>query len=93
MTTLRKTKPFGKKPTPADQNESVGVSNSSAAASDDSVRDAQTAKEAFRRTQEAPLDWFTERRHGELGPLGAKSMSESPYNPVAPALANSIARA
>ena len=29
----------------------------------------------------------------ELGPLGAKSMSESPYNPVAPALANAIADA
>jgi putative selenate reductase molybdopterin-binding subunit len=29
----------------------------------------------------------------KLGPLGAKSMSESPYNPVAPALANAIARA
>ena len=29
----------------------------------------------------------------QLGPLGAKSMSESPYNPVAPALANAIARA
>ena len=29
----------------------------------------------------------------DLGPLGAKSMSESPYNPVAPALANAIARA
>ncbi|SEJ24397.1 molybdopterin-dependent oxidoreductase [Demequina mangrovi] len=28
-----------------------------------------------------------------LGPLGAKSMSESPYNPVAPALANAIRRA
>ena len=26
----------------------------------------------------------------EIGPLGAKSMSESPYNPVAPALANAI---
>jgi putative selenate reductase molybdopterin-binding subunit len=25
-----------------------------------------------------------------VGPLGAKSMSESPYNPVAPALANAI---
>ena len=25
-----------------------------------------------------------------LGPLGAKSMSESPYNPVAPAIANAI---
>ncbi|WP_084130784.1 molybdopterin cofactor-binding domain-containing protein [Demequina sp. NBRC 110055] len=29
----------------------------------------------------------------ELGPYGAKSMSESPYNPVAPALANAIRRA
>lgn len=29
----------------------------------------------------------------EIGPMGAKSMSESPYNPVAPALANAIARA
>ncbi|TGD86810.1 aldehyde oxidase [Mycolicibacterium sp. CH28] len=28
-----------------------------------------------------------------LGPMGAKSMSESPYNPVAPALANAIADA
>jgi len=26
----------------------------------------------------------------ELGPLGAKSMSEAPYNPVAPAVANAI---
>ena len=26
----------------------------------------------------------------KIGPLGAKSMSESPYNPVAPALANAI---
>jgi CO/xanthine dehydrogenase Mo-binding subunit/aerobic-type carbon monoxide dehydrogenase small subunit (CoxS/CutS family) len=29
----------------------------------------------------------------ELGPLGAKSMSESPFNPVAPALANAIRNA
>ena len=29
----------------------------------------------------------------ELGPFGAKSMSESPYNPVAPAVGNAIARA
>ena len=28
-----------------------------------------------------------------LGPYGAKSMSESPYNPVAPAIGNAIARA
>ncbi|MBH5146500.1 molybdopterin-dependent oxidoreductase [Rhodococcus erythropolis] len=29
----------------------------------------------------------------EIGPMGAKSMSESPYNPVAPALSNAITRA
>ncbi len=29
----------------------------------------------------------------DLGPFGAKSMSESPYNPVAPALANAVRRA
>ncbi|MCW2810571.1 MAG: aldehyde oxidase [Friedmanniella sp.] len=29
----------------------------------------------------------------DLGPYGAKSMSESPYNPVAPALANAVAAA
>ena len=28
--------------------------------------------------------------HSPLGPLGAKSMSEAPYNPVAPAVANAI---
>ncbi|TFC93877.1 MULTISPECIES: molybdopterin cofactor-binding domain-containing protein [Cryobacterium] len=28
--------------------------------------------------------------HDVLGPFGAKSMSESPYNPVAPALANAV---
>jgi len=28
--------------------------------------------------------------HDGLGPFGAKSMSEAPYNPVAPALANAI---
>ncbi|MBJ7472093.1 MAG: molybdopterin-dependent oxidoreductase, partial [Solirubrobacteraceae bacterium] len=28
--------------------------------------------------------------HDDLGPLGAKPMSESPFNPVAPALANAI---
>lgn len=29
----------------------------------------------------------------DLGPFGAKSMSESPYNPVAPAIANAVRRA
>ena len=28
--------------------------------------------------------------HDRIGPLGAKSMSESPFNPVAAALANAI---
>jgi putative selenate reductase molybdopterin-binding subunit len=28
--------------------------------------------------------------HDAVGPLGAKSMSESPYNPVAAALGNAI---
>ena len=28
--------------------------------------------------------------HDRIGPLGAKSMSESPFNPVAPAIANAI---
>ncbi len=31
--------------------------------------------------------------HDNLGPFGAKSMSESPYNPVAAALGNAIRRA
>ncbi len=33
--------------------------------------------------------WFAPT-HDSIGPLGAKSMSESPFNPVAPALANAI---
>ena len=33
--------------------------------------------------------WFAET-HDPFGPFGAKSMSESPYNPVAAALANAI---
>jgi len=28
--------------------------------------------------------------HDTVGPMGAKSMSESPFNPVAPALANAV---
>jgi CO/xanthine dehydrogenase Mo-binding subunit len=28
--------------------------------------------------------------HDDLGPFGAKSMSEAPYNPVAPAVANAV---
>ncbi len=33
---------------------------------------------------------FFAQTHDSIGPLGAKSMSESPYNPVAPALANAV---
>jgi putative selenate reductase molybdopterin-binding subunit len=31
--------------------------------------------------------------HDSIGPMGAKSMSESPYNPVAPAIGNALADA
>ena len=33
---------------------------------------------------------FADTRDGVVGPLGAKPMSESPFNPVAPALANAV---
>lgn len=37
-----------------------------------------------------PTEVLFAETHDPLGPLGAKSMSEAPYNPVAPALANAI---
>ncbi len=37
-----------------------------------------------------PTEVLFASTHDPLGPLGAKSMSEAPYNPVAPALANAI---
>jgi putative selenate reductase molybdopterin-binding subunit len=37
-----------------------------------------------------PTEVLFATTHDALGPLGAKSMSEAPYNPVAPALANAI---
>ncbi|MET9199708.1 molybdopterin cofactor-binding domain-containing protein [Gordonia sp. NPDC003585] len=40
-----------------------------------------------------PTEVFFAETSDDLGPYGAKSMSESPYNPVAPALANAIRRA
>ncbi|GLP77080.1 hypothetical protein TUM20983_41900 [Mycobacterium antarcticum] len=40
-----------------------------------------------------PTEVYFADTYDVLGPFGAKSMSESPYNPVAPALANAIARA
>jgi putative selenate reductase molybdopterin-binding subunit len=33
------------------------------------------------------------KTHDSIGPMGAKSMSESPYNPVAPAMGNALADA
>jgi len=33
------------------------------------------------------------KTHDSIGPMGAKSMSESPYNPVAPAMGNALAAA
>ena len=46
------------------------------------VDDAGTVTTPVLRQYQATAD--------ELGPYGAKSMSEAPYNPVAPALANAI---
>jgi putative selenate reductase molybdopterin-binding subunit len=37
-----------------------------------------------------PTEVYFAQTCDELGPFGAKSMSESPYNPVAPAIANAI---
>lgn len=37
-----------------------------------------------------PTEVLSADTYDRLGPFGAKSMSESPYNPVAPALANAI---
>lgn len=37
-----------------------------------------------------PTEVYFADTYDQLGPFGAKSMSESPYNPVAPALANAI---
>ena len=54
----------------------------------------RSAPTTCRRSPTCPSPRSTSpTRSDDLGPLGAKSMSESPYNPVAPALANAIARA
>ncbi|MDR7035961.1 CO/xanthine dehydrogenase Mo-binding subunit/aerobic-type carbon monoxide dehydrogenase small subunit (CoxS/CutS family) [Methylobacterium sp. BE186] len=37
-----------------------------------------------------PTEVLFAQTHDRIGPLGAKSMSEAPFNPVAPALANAI---
>ena len=38
-------------------------------------------------------DVYFAQTYDSIGPLGAKSMSESPYNPVAPAMGNALADA
>ncbi|CAN5320739.1 molybdopterin-dependent oxidoreductase [soil metagenome] len=38
-------------------------------------------------------DVYFAKTHDSVGPMGAKSMSESPYNPVAPAMGNALAAA
>lgn len=40
-----------------------------------------------------PTEVYFADTNDDLGPFGAKSMSESPFNPVAPALANAVRRA
>jgi CO/xanthine dehydrogenase Mo-binding subunit len=56
--------------------------------------DLNTVEVVSTRTADLPMtEVYFADTYDELGPLGAKSMSESPYNPVAPALANAIARA
>ena len=37
-----------------------------------------------------PTEVLLADTYDELGPFGAKSMSEAPYNPVAPAIANAV---
>jgi putative selenate reductase molybdopterin-binding subunit len=60
------------------------------------VREGEVLTRTFRNYRvpqfaDVPLtEVLFARTHDELGPLGAKSMSEAPYNPVAPALANAV---
>jgi CO/xanthine dehydrogenase Mo-binding subunit len=64
------------------------------------VTDAGTIANPVFRTYRVPqfadvpvTEVFFADTSDDLGPFGAKSMSESPYNPVAPAIGNAIARA
>jgi len=60
---------------------------------DDAGRVTTTAFRNYHVPQVADVpetEVYTATTHDALGPLGAKSMSEAPYNPVAPALANAI---
>ncbi|MFP5021687.1 molybdopterin-dependent oxidoreductase [Pseudonocardia phyllosphaerae] len=63
---------------------------------DDDGRVANPAFRTYRVPQMADVpdtEVLFAATHDELGPFGAKSMSEAPYNPVAPAIGNAIARA
>jgi putative selenate reductase molybdopterin-binding subunit len=63
------------------------------------LRDGEVLTRAFRhyhlpQLADIPVtEVYFADTHDGLGPLGAKSMSEAPYNPVAPALANAIRHA
>ena len=63
------------------------------------IRDGRVVNGSFRDyhmptfADVPPTEVVFAQTEDRLGPLGAKSMSESPFNPVAPALANAIADA
>jgi len=60
------------------------------------VRDGEVITRAFRHyrvpqiADVPPTEVLFADTYDELGPRGAKSMSEAPYNPVAPAIANAV---
>lgn len=60
------------------------------------VRDGEVLTRAFRHyrvpqmADVPPTEVLFADTYDELGPRGAKSMSEAPYNPVAPAIANAV---
>ncbi len=63
---------------------------------DDDGRVANPVFRTYRVPQSADIpdtEVYFAQTDDSLGPFGAKSMSESPYNPVAPAIGNAIARA
>jgi CO/xanthine dehydrogenase Mo-binding subunit len=64
------------------------------------MTDAGTVQNPVFRTYRVPqfadvpvTEVYFAETSDDLGPFGAKSMSESPYNAVAPAIGNAIARA
>jgi CO/xanthine dehydrogenase Mo-binding subunit len=46
---------------------------------------------SYRNTNMPRSELYFAKTSDAFGPLGAKSMSESPINPIAPALANALA--